>query len=59
VSITYVAGEASAPEAIQQAIRLAVAHWYANREAAVVGASVQALPLAFDALIAPFRRVRV
>lgn len=41
----------------QAAIKLLVGHWYAVREAA--GAASQAAPLAFDAIIAPLRRVRV
>ena len=43
--------------AVQVAIKLLVGHWYANRE--TVGQTVAALPMAFDALIAPLRRVRV
>lgn len=43
--------------AVQVAIKLLVGHWYANREA--VGPSMEALPLAFDWMISPLRRVRV
>lgn len=43
--------------AVQVAIKLLVGHWYATRE--TVGQSMEALPLAFDALIAPLRRVRI
>ena len=43
--------------AVQVAIKLLVGHWYATRE--TVGLSMEALPLAFDALIAPLRRVRI
>ena len=43
--------------AVQVAVKLLVGHWYATRE--TVGQSMEALPLAFDALIAPLRRVRI
>lgn len=43
--------------AVQVAIKLLVGHWYATRE--TVGQSMEALPLAFDALIAPLRRRRI
>ena len=42
---------------VQVAIKLLVGHWYATREA--VGQPLAAAPMAFDALIAPLRRVRV
>lgn len=58
VSVTFVAGEAAAPAAIKAAILLTVGHLYENREAAAEG-SFAALPLAVDALIAPYRRVGV
>lgn len=45
----------SCPEPVRIAIKMLIAHWYANREA--VGGSVQELPLGVSALIAPFRRV--
>ncbi len=59
VSVTYQAGYASIPASLRHAILLSVGHWYENREAVIVGAAVAPLPLAFDALIAPFRRVHV
>ena len=43
--------------AVQTAVKLLVGHWYATREA--VGQPLAAAPMAFDALIAPLRRVRV
>lgn len=58
VSVTFVAGEASAPAAIKTAILLTVGHLYENREAVAEG-SFAALPMAVDALIAPYRRVGV
>ena len=54
ITIQYVAGYSSIPAAIKQAALLLIGHWYENREA--VGASLSELPLAFNALIAPYRR---
>jgi uncharacterized phiE125 gp8 family phage protein len=49
-------GDASAvPQPIKQAILLMVGHLYANREA--VGESMTAVPMAVDALLAPYRLV--
>lgn len=53
-----VGGASGVPAAIKSAMLLLVGHWYANREAVVVGESVTSLPLAVDALLAPFRRIR-
>jgi uncharacterized phiE125 gp8 family phage protein len=58
VKVRYTAGygaaAANVPQAIRQAILLLVGHWYANREA--VGAGTLApLPMAVDALLAPYR----
>lgn len=58
VSITYKAGYALIPEPLKVAILLLAGHWYQNREAATPGA-LSALPMAVDALIAPYRRVGV
>ncbi|QPC87412.1 hypothetical protein GA830_12165 [Mesorhizobium sp. NBSH29] len=58
VSVTYIAGYESVPPALKTAILLLVGHWYAHREA-VTGDSAIVLPMAVDALIAPFRRVGV
>lgn len=59
VSVTFVAGEATAPGAIKAAILLMIGHLYENREAVNIGNIVNALPLAVDALLAPYRRVGV
>ncbi|EFE93957.1 head-tail connector protein [Serratia odorifera] len=40
---------------VRTAMLLCIGHWYANREAAVVGASASKLPLAVDALLQPYR----
>jgi uncharacterized phiE125 gp8 family phage protein len=45
------------PDAIKHAILLLVSHWYQNRDA-VVASQASELPMAVDALIAPFRRIR-
>ncbi|KQZ81879.1 hypothetical protein ASD64_08965 [Mesorhizobium sp. Root157] len=51
--------KSTVPAALKVAILLLVGNWYANRETMVVGATVESLPFAVDALIAPFRRVGV
>lgn len=58
VRVTYVAGEAAAPDAIKHAMLLLVRHWFDNPTAVVVGVTAQALPMAVDALLAPYRRIR-
>lgn len=47
------------PAAIKVAIMMLAAHWYANREAVAIGDTAAPLPMAVDALIAPYRRVGV
>lgn len=65
VRVTYLAGYAtvdgawSGPAAIKQAILLLVRHWFDNPSAVQVGNPAQVMPLAVEALIAPFRRVGV
>lgn len=63
VSVTYVAGYGEAddvPAPIRHAMLLMIGHWYDNREAAVVtSGTAQPLPMAVDALLAPYRRVGV
>ena len=54
-TVTFTAGfgnAAAVPASIKHAILMLVAHWYENREA--VG-KAEALPMAFHALIAPYR----
>jgi uncharacterized phiE125 gp8 family phage protein len=48
---------AAALPRVAVAIKLLVGHWFENREAVAVGATVADVPLAFAALIAPLRRV--
>lgn len=40
---------------ITTAMLLLIGHWYANREAVVIGASPTDVPMAFAALISPYR----
>lgn len=61
VRVRYTAGYGAAsavPAAIRHAILMLVAHWYANREAVTAGGA-SALPMAVDALVHPFRVLRV
>ena len=61
-TITFTAGygaPADVPAAIRQAMLLLIAHWYEHREAVSLGADGTALPMAVDALLAPYRRVRL
>jgi uncharacterized phiE125 gp8 family phage protein len=54
VTVTYAAGyadAASVPVALKQAMLLLVGHWYANREAAVVGTIAHDVPLAAQSLM--------
>ena len=49
---------ADALPVVQMAIKLLVAHWYENREASSE-ISLSAVPLAFEAILAPIRWVRI
>lgn len=40
---------------ITTAMLLLIGHWYANREAVVVGASPSAVPMAVESLLQPYR----
>jgi uncharacterized phiE125 gp8 family phage protein len=50
---------ADVPDSLKMAIKLLVGHWYANREAVVIGGAPADVPLAFDALIAASRWLSV
>lgn len=58
VRVTWTAGYGPAatdvPAAIRQAMLLMIGHWFENREASVVGVSVTDLPMAVNALLAPY-----
>lgn len=59
VSVTFTAGfggSGDVPQAVKLAIMQLAAHWYEAREA-VAGDAMRAVPLAYDALISPYRRV--
>lgn len=61
VSVTYVAGyddegEVPMPAAIKQAMLLLIRQWFDNPTAVIVGASVEKMPFAVQALLAPFCR---
>jgi uncharacterized phiE125 gp8 family phage protein len=61
IRVTMVAGYGAAttvPAPIKAAIMLLAGHWYANREA-VGQSSLAELPMAVNALLAPYRRVGV
>jgi uncharacterized phiE125 gp8 family phage protein len=54
VTVGYGDAAVDVPEALRQAIRMMVAHWYENRGLAAVG-TVTVLPSTVAALIAPYR----
>lgn len=57
VTVRFVAGYGAAadvPQTIKQGMLLAIGHWYANRETAVVGTIVAALPMGAQACWAAF-----
>ncbi len=62
VTVRFVAGfgpgAGDVPLPIVQAMKLMIGHWYQNRELAVPGAGMTELPLAAEALLAPFRLYR-
>lgn len=57
VAIRFVAGEASAPEPVKQAILLMVGHWFEHREDAIAapGITIASIPLGANVLLAPYR----
>lgn len=55
VRIRYEAGYDPTPRAVIQALLMLIAHWYANREAVNIGNITSELPMATQALLAPFR----
>ena len=63
VEITFTAGyggtAAAVPAAIRQAMLLLIGQWYDNREAVTVGAAGSPMPMAVDALLAPYRRIQL
>lgn len=57
VTLTLTCGGAAAPADIAVAAKMLLGHWYEHREAVVVGAITAELPMACDALLAPYRRL--
>jgi len=57
VTITYVAGYTIVPQRIKQAMLLIIGELYARRELAIVGAAINEVPFAVQALLTPFRLV--
>ena len=55
IAVGYGAAPENVPEALRQAIRLLVAHWYENRGVVAVGETVATIPATVAALIAPYR----
>lgn len=58
VAITYTAGYGDpedVPAPLREAILKLCGHWYANREAVIVGTISSALPLLVESLIEPYR----
>lgn len=51
VKVTFDAGYTSVPQAIQQAMKLIVGNWYANREEVIIGSIVTELPYAAKMLL--------
>lgn len=61
VRVAYSAGyadAASVPQAIKQAMLLLIRHWFDNPTAVNVGTIVTPMPMAVEALLAPYRRIR-
>lgn len=62
VTVTWTCGYgaiADVPPAIIHAAKLLIGHWFANREAVNVGNITSELPMAVNALLAPYRAVGV
>jgi uncharacterized phiE125 gp8 family phage protein len=60
-TVTYTAGydEGEEPADIRQAVRMLVAHWFINREAAVLGTIAMEVPHGVDAILSRYRTVRL
>lgn len=62
-SIDFVSGygptSEAVPDAIKHAMLLLIGHYYENREASMVGVSVTDLPMGVNALLNPFRRLKL
>lgn len=56
VRVRYLAGEASIPPQVRQAVLLLVGQWFRNRMSVVVGTISSELPFGVEALLSPLRR---
>jgi uncharacterized phiE125 gp8 family phage protein len=63
IEVDYVAGygdDASAvPEDLRQALLVLVAHWFEHRDAVITAGAGTLIPLGFDGMVAPYKRVRL
>jgi uncharacterized phiE125 gp8 family phage protein len=59
VTVRFVAGWAQIPDEIRMAILLLVGHWYENRETVNVGNLTTELPFTVEALLSPYRVIRI
>lgn len=57
--VDAVPAQSTVPAALKAAILLMVGNWYENRDAVIVGTSGSALPMGFDMLISPYRRISI
>jgi len=61
VRVTFTAGfnapTVPVPSDLQLAIKMLVAHWYENRGVILDDRRLESLPMVFDALVAPYRRI--
>jgi uncharacterized phiE125 gp8 family phage protein len=55
VTVGYGDVSSAIPEALRQAVRLLVAHWYENRALVASGQTISMMPATTMALLAPFR----
>lgn len=60
ISVEFVAGYGATaddvPDAIKQAAKMLIAHWFENREASISGTIISEVPLGPRTLLMPFRR---
>jgi uncharacterized phiE125 gp8 family phage protein len=59
LTVGYGDTAADVPEPLRQAVRLLAAHWFEHREPVILGDVATRVPDAVEALLAPFRPVRL
>jgi len=61
VTVQFTAGfgatREDVPEAIKQAIKLLIGHWYENRGSQIIGVSAGSMAFAVDAILSPYREL--